>query len=48
MEKDEIEVTPQMIEAGAAALVQSDPEETAEDRAIKIFRAMVLARIVSR
>lgn len=41
----EIEITPEMIEAGASEVAAYSPETTtAEDVAIEVFRAMLKAR----
>ena len=41
-------ITPAMIEAGADALIESDPNfETAGDRASAVFRAMMAASLVA-
>jgi hypothetical protein len=46
LEKEEIEVTPKMIEAGLFELYAFSPEaDLAEDAVEKIFQAMVAAQI---
>lgn len=40
---DEIEITPEMIEAGAAALAETNLDfETAEEAVARIYRAMAI------
>jgi hypothetical protein len=45
---DEIEVTPEMIEAGVLALLHFDPGWNDAETAVRVFRAMKVASLPNR